>query len=205
MSEVLAARVFRAQHGRTPCCQEVVRARRQQHRRRRLVAGGTAAAWSSSASRPGQPPVVTLLGPVRSTSSSSATRSASRGTPTGGCLRSVAVDLPGVTDAAAVGSSVVYLDGDGGVGIVDPRGVRSSSGSRRRGLDGHWARGGQLGGLGCTATGRAPAWSWSVAHRRRGPRDHRGQAGPAWSRRPGPVNTSATTPGSYAWQAAVRG
>ena len=44
-------------------------------------------------------------------------------------LRTVAVDLPGVTDAAAVGESVVYVDQHGTVGIVDGTGARTVIGT----------------------------------------------------------------------------
>ncbi|WP_395691264.1 sigma factor-like helix-turn-helix DNA-binding protein [Nocardioides sp.] len=44
-------------------------------------------------------------------------------------LRAVVVDLPDVTDAAAVGESVAYVDQDGTVGIVDGTGERAVVGS----------------------------------------------------------------------------
>ena len=44
-------------------------------------------------------------------------------------LRTVVVELPGVTDAAAVGESVAYVDQDGTVGIVDGAGARTVIGT----------------------------------------------------------------------------
>ena len=136
MSEVLAREVFRRAAASievlAPPYQEVVElARRQRSRRRRVVAGGTAAAlvvvgiatWAATRSSPPPEPgplhVVVERNPVSIPWYADGRLH----------LRSVAVDLPGVTDAAAVGGSVVYLDEDGDVGIVDPRGVRSVVGS----------------------------------------------------------------------------
>jgi len=136
MSEVLAREVFRTAALSIdvvpPPYEEVVAlARRQRRHRWRVVAGVSAvvlavaglATWAAtrSSSPPEADPVRVVVehNPI--------------GTPWYADgrlhLRSVAVELPGVTDAAAAGESVVYLDEDGAVGIVDPRGRRTILGS----------------------------------------------------------------------------
>lgn len=136
MSERLAEEVFRTASESievltTPYEAVVERAREQRRRRWRAIAAGVAAAvvvaglttWVATRPAPPPEPVPTHVVPMRN--------------PVGTAwyaggrlhLRTVAVDIPDVTDVASVGDGVVYLDRDGEVGLVSASGDRTIVGS----------------------------------------------------------------------------
>lgn len=136
MSEHLAEDVFRTAAGTidvppAPYDAVVDRSREQRRHRRRLVAGVGAAvlvlvgagAWvstrSSGPDEPGPVRVVAVHNPVANPWYADSRLH----------LESVVAEIPDVVDAAEVGESVVYVDEDGRVAVVDARGTRTFVGS----------------------------------------------------------------------------
>lgn len=131
MSEQLAEVLFRSaaesvEVSPPPYDAVVERSRQQRRRHRRVVAGGAAAAlvvvglatWAATRPEPAPGPLPSHVVAVRNPVSVPWYADGRLH------LRAVTVDVPDVTDVAAVGQSVVYVDEQGAVGIVDAAGER---------------------------------------------------------------------------------